>query len=611
MDQAQIIRDFHEGNCINAYELFGAHLTWEGEYGCRFYVYAPHAQSVSVIGSFNQWDPYAASMFRTAYPGVWTTFIAGVREWDSYKYHIIGTNGQAFDKADPYAFYSETPPANASKVYNLEDIRFDDEEWMKKRSRNFDCPMSIYEVYAGGWKKNGEYPYTYGMLEENLIPYVKERGFTHIEMMPLNEYPFDGSWGYQANGYFSCTSRYGNPTEFAKFVDACHKEGIGVIMDMVPVHFVKDAHGLANFDGQPLYEYAKQSDAESQWGTLNFDLWKEEVRSFLISAAAFWCKTYHIDGIRIDAVSNLIYWDGNSNRGTNEGALNFIKRFNYLIHENEPEVMTIAEDSSDFAKVTASTLDGGLGFDYKWDLGWMNDTLKYYSTDTLYRFFDHHKITFSMHYFNSERFLLPLSHDENVHSKGTVIDRMFGTYEQKFAEAKNLYAYMFAHPGKKLNFMGSEFATFREFDEKKELDWFLLSYPMHDSFLKFFTDLNQLYQAHPCLYEKDYEADGFQWIDADNAGQSVYSFIRKNDEECMICVMNCRPTDYPVYDIPVPYEGTYKEVLNTENEIYSGCNLCNEDPILTTQNPTSTRFSHKVTIHLAPFACVWLNHKMK
>ena len=605
MDQARIIEAFHQGHCIDAWQLFGAHFSYEGAEGVRFTVYAPHARNVSVIGSFNNWDGSEARMERTGFSGVWSIFLASAKEWDSYKYRIEDINGKLIDKSDPYAFYSETRPENASKIYNLHDIRWDDEEWMRTRSAGYDRAVSIYEVYAGGWKKNGKYPYTYGMLEENLIPYVKEHGFTHIELMPLNEYPFDGSWGYQASGYYSCTSRYGNPTEFARFVNACHKAGIGVIMDMVPVHFVKDAFGLRRFDGQALYEYRKPEDAESQWGTLNFDLWSEEVRSFLISSAMFWCSVYHIDGIRMDAVANMIYWNGNSNRGTNEGAVNFMKRLNYFIKKEFPQVMLIAEDSSDYPKVTASTLDGGLGFDYKWDLGWMNDTLKYYATDPLYRVYDHNKLTFSMAYFYSERFILPLSHDENVHGKKTVIDRMWGDYNQKFAQVKNLYAYMYAHPGKKLNFMGNEIASFREFDEKKELDWFLLSYPIHDSFLRFFTDLNRIYTSHPVLYQTDYDFTGFQWIDADNRKQSVFSFFREDDCEYLLCIMNLTSASYDVYDVPVPQKGTWTEIINTEKDIYSGCNMCNYEPLRTHTVKEPARFPQKITIRLAPFAAIW------
>ena len=613
MNQRKIIESFHQGHCVDAYRVFGAHFAYEGKEGVRFTVYAPHATAVYVIGTFTNWDERPIAMERSDFDGVWSVFVENVHEWESYKYRIIDRKGQAIDKADPYAFYSETRPETASKVYDLKNIKWSDKTWMNKRSKNFDQPMSIYEVYAGGWKHNGEYPYTYQMMEENLLPYVLEHGYTHIELMPLNEYPFDGSWGYQASGYYSVTSRYGNPTEFAHFVNACHKNGIGIIIDMVPVHFVKDAFGLRYFDGEPLYEYADVNDAESEWGTMNFDLWNEEVRSFLISSAAFWCDIYHIDGIRIDAVSNLIYWGGNRDRGTNEGSLAFVRRLNYYINKEFPTVMLIAEDSSDFPKVTASTLENGLGFDYKWDLGWMNDTLKYYATDPIYRIWDHNKITFSMAYFYSERFLMPLSHDENVHGKKTIVDRMWGDYDTKFAQVRNLYAYMFAHPGKKLNFMGNELASFREFDEKKELDWFLLEYPRHDAFLRYFTDLNKTYKAHPCLYKDDYDySKGFQWIDADNNKQSIFSFYREDEKEVIVCVMNLTGEQYENFEICVPYKGTYTELINSEKDIYDGCNMCNFEPVKTHKSEFGQkRFENSITIRIAPFGAVWFVHKKR
>ena len=612
MEQEKIIESFHQGHCINAYEMFGAHFVYEGCEGVRFTVYAPHARNVRVIGSFTEWGYHPIQMERTGFMGVWSVFVPGVREWESYKYQIEDRNGNILNKSDPYAFYSETRPETASKTYNLNHIRWSDKTWMGKRSKNFDRPVNIYEVYAGGWKMNGEHTYSYKMLEDELIPYVKEHGFTHIELMPLNEYPFDGSWGYQASGYFSVTSRYGNPTEFASFVNACHKAGIGVIMDMVPVHFVKDAFGLRYFDGEPLYEYRNPGDAESQWGTMNFDLWNEEVRSFLMSAAAFWCDVYHMDGIRIDAVSNLIYWGGNRDRGTNEGSIAFVKRMNYYIGREYPEVMLIAEDSSDYPKVTWSTLDGGLGFDYKWDLGWMNDTIRYYETDPIYRIWEHNKLTFSMAYFYSERFLLPLSHDENVHGKKTVVDRMWGDYDRKFSQARNLYAYMYSHPGKKLNFMGNEIATFREFDETKELDWFLLDYPRHNTFLRYYTDLNKIYLAHSALYTYDYDNRGFKWIDADNAQQSIYSYYREDDKEIIVCVLNMTPASYEDYDIGVPYAGKYTEIMNSEKDIYDGCNMCNFEPVKAKANEQKdAKFPYTLTIRIAPFAAIWFRMKKR
>lgn len=604
MNYEQLIESFHEGHCIRAYQLFGAHVTIENNVrGVRFTLYAPHARNVSVVGSFTNWDAGAVPMLRSNAAGIWSVFIQNALVWDTYKYRIETGHGDIVYKADPYAFYAETRPNTASKIFDYNTIHFDDDAWMQTRSKNFERPMSIYEVYAGGWKKRGKYLYTYKQLEEELIPYVKQHGFTHIEMMPLTEYPYDGSWGYQVSGYYALTSRYGNPKEFASFINTCHAAGIGVILDIVPVHFVKDAHGLMQFDGQPLYEYADNQNAFSQWGTMYFNLWKEEIRSFLMSAASFWCDIYHIDGLRFDAVSHLIYWGGNKERGINTGSIDFTKRMNYYLNREYPDVMLIAEDSSDYPKVTGSTLEGGLGFDYKWDLGWMHDTLLYYATDPYFRIHDHHKITFSMHYFYYEKFLLPLSHDENVHGKKTMIDRMWGNYEAKFAQARNFYAYMYAHPGKKLNFMGNEIATFREFDENKQLDWNLLDYPLHEAFLRYFTDLNHLYHSLECLYANEYSHNAFQWIEADNAKQSIYAFYRESEEHIFVCIMNCKQEEYSKLSLCVPQSGVYQEILNSENGIYGGCNRCNVEKIYATRDDTN---QYQIHLHIAPWATIWL-----
>lgn len=604
MDQKRI-QAFHEGQCIDTYHFFGAHFCVENhKRGVRFAVYAPHAVNVYVAGSFTDWDSGKLKMANK--DGIWSLFVEGLTEGETYKYVIQDYRGNLIYKADPYAFYSEVRPASASKLYDIDKLEWNDLWWQREKSDNYDQPVNIYEVYAGGWKHDKDESLTYRLLEEKLIPYVKKMGFTHIELMPLNEYPFDGSWGYQASGYFSVTSRYGTPQEFASFVNACHANNIGVIMDIVPVHFVKDAFGLIQFDGQPLYEYADCENAESQWGTMNFNLWNEEVRCFLMSAAAFWCDVYHVDGLRIDAVSNLIYWGGNSNRGVNEGALNFVKRMNYFLKSRYPGVMLIAEDSSDYPNVTAPTIDGGLGFDYKWDLGWMNDTLKYYSTDPYFRHFDHHKITFSMSYFFSERFLLPFSHDENVHGKKTIVDRMWGNYSQKFSQVRNLYAYMFAHPGKKLNFMGNELAMFREFDEKKELDWGLLKYPMHDAFTRFFTDLNHIYQNNTCLYRTDYKGfANFHWIEADNDRDSIYAFYREDEDEIILCLLNCLEKNYPSYILEVPEKGEYKEILNTESEKYGGC--AKIDNVVVQSYHVDNR--EVVSLAVAPWSAIYLKYQ--
>ena len=383
-----------------------------------------------------------------------------------------------------------------------------------------------------------------------------------------------------------------------------------MIMDMVPVHFVRDNHGLRNFDGDPLYEYKYQRDANSQWGTLNFDLWKEEVRSFLMSSAAFWCEVYHIDGIRIDAVSNLIYWEGNRDRGTNEGALAFIRRMNYYIDKEFPGVMLIAEDSSDFPRVTESTINMGLGFDYKWDLGWMNDTLKYYKTDPIYRVWDHNKITFSMAYFYSEKFLLPLSHDEVVHGKKTIVDQMWGNYDQKFAQVKNLFTYMYAHPGKKLNFMGNELGMFREFDESRELDWMLMEYDRHRMFAKFFSDLSNIYKTYPALYKFDYDLKGFKWIDTDNSAQSIYSFYREDENEYIVFLMNLTGATYDEFELGVPCRGTYLELINSESKDYDGCGFVNGEKIRAhKQKKKIHTFDYAINIKVAPFGAMLLHCK--
>ena len=441
-----------------------------------------------------------------------------------------------------------------------------------------------------------------------MIPYVKEQGFTHIELMPLNEHPFDGSWGYQATGYFSATSRYGTPKQLMEFINQCHHHDIGVIIDFVPVHFVKDYFGLIEFDGTPLYEYPNPQDAHSEWGTMVFDLWKEEVRSFLMSAASFWMDVYHIDGIRIDAVANIIFWHGDKRRGVNEGALAFIRRLNYYLSQRYPSAILIAEDSSDFPKVTHPTFEMGLGFDYKWDLGWMNDTLKYYSMDPIFRSYHHHQLTFSMAYFYSERFIMPLSHDEVVHGKGTIINKMWGDYDQKFAQVKNLYLYMFTHPGKKLNFMGNELGHFREWDENREMDWHLLQYTRHNSLNRFFVDLNRIYTHHSCLSRYDYEHRGFRWIDADNTNQSIYSYYREDEKSVIVTVLNMTPVAYEQFHIGVPIAGEYVELINSQKLIYEGNDMCNYVPLHAIEE-LCHNLPYKIIIRLAPFGAMMFEVK--
>ena len=607
MFKQRINEKFHQGHCLDAHKYYGAHFDYESTPGVRFTTYAPNARNVQLIGSFNNWEK-PLNLERLS-DGSWTVFVPDVAEWTLYKYKIEQADGNWVEKSDPYAFASELRPKSANLVVNLGNFPWRDQMWINRREKYFDKPMNIYELHLGSWMKRDAHEWmNYEEIAHQLIPYVKEMGFTHIELMPLTEYPFDGSWGYQAHGYFSLTSRYGTPKQFMSFVDECHLNDIGVILDFVPVHFVKDNYGLRSFDGTPLFEYPNPHDANSQWDTLNFDLWKEEVRSFLLSSASFWLETYHVDGLRVDAVSNIIFWHGNKNNGTNDGATAFIRRLNYYLNVRYPGVILMAEDSSDYPKVTHPTTEMGLGFDYKWDLGWMNDTLKYYSLDPVYRQFHHHQLTFSMAYFYSENFILPLSHDEVVHGKGTIINKLWGDYKQKFAQARNLYAYMYSHPGKKLNFMGNELAHFREFDENVEQDWFLLGYHTHHSFNRFFRDLSHIYKYHSCLSHHDYKHHGFKWIDADNASQSIYSYYREDEESVVIVILNMTPVSYENYRIGVPYKGSYTEIINTEKDIYDGCNMCNFEPLVSEKHEAH-RFDNSILIRIAPFAGVYLEMK--
>lgn len=601
----EILDRFHAGHSIDAYKVFGAHFSFENGKGVRFTVYAPHARSVQVIGDFNGWDGSNHYMYRINDKGVWQLFVHDLEQWSLYKYRIETPEGYYIDKSDPYGFYHELRPKTSSIVVDLDRYQWFDEDWMKQRTKNFDRPVSIYEVHLGSWRRDDENQWQ--TLEDwcnELIPYVKDNGFTHIELLPLTEHPFDGSWGYQSTGYFAPTSRYGTPYELMKLVDTFHQHGIGVILDMVPSHFVKDAHGLADFDGRPLYEYTRVEDAHNEWGTLNFDLWKEEVRSFLMSSFAYWIEMYHADGLRFDAVSNMIYWGGQKNRGENAGALAFMRRSNYYLATEFPNVMLIAEDSSDFQGVTHPTFEMGLGFDYKWDLGWMNDTLKYYGLDPIFRKYSHHNITFSMFYFASEKYLLPLSHDEVVHMKGSLLNKLWGNYEQRFSQIRNLMGYMFAHPGKKLNFMGNEIAVFDEWNEDSKIMFDHLQYPMHASYLRYFRDLNLIYKYYSCLSRYDYQEQGFYWIDPDNSNQSIYSFVREDEENVIVTILNMTPTSYENYTIGVPYQGEYIELINSEKDIYSGCNMCNFEPVQSHGGYCHNQPYH-MNIRIAPFACIY------
>ena len=605
-----LVHLFHQGECLEAYKLFGAHEVEEnGQKGVCFNVYAPNAKYIFLIGEFNEWNESSHPMTKVSNGGIWSLFVPGVKQKQCYKYLIYGPVGQKLYKADPYAFYSELRPSTASRVYRLDHFRWSDKRWLKKQDKHYQKTLNIYEMHFGSWKmkkdftdqEDGEY-FNYEEMIDQIIPYVKEMGYTHIELMPLSEHPFDGSWGYQSTGYFSATSRYGEPKQLMKFINECHKNDIGVIMDFVPVHFVHDAHGLSQFDGGCVYEYPDDYRRYSEWGSSYFDLGRDEVRSFMMSAINFWIEVYHVDGIRFDAISHLIFWKGNKEAGTNDGAIDFMKRMTYKINERHPNVLLIAEDSSDYPKVTRSSVEGGLGFDYKWDLGWMNDTLKYLALDPIYRQYDHNLMTFSMAYFYSENYILPFSHDEVVHSKKTIIDKIYGTYEEKLAQLKTLYIYMMTHPGKKLNFMGNELAEYKEWDEKKSLGWNILNYPVHDAFHEFIKKLNQLVLDHPALYEYDYYPEGFEWCVVDDHNQSVFAYERKaKDGSTLLVVLNFTANNHEKYCVPVSQKGTYKEILNSDLDKYSGSNQVNKRQIKAKKRAALGK-DYSIDVKIAPFA---------
>lgn len=627
-----LLFDYLNGQCINAYTYFGAHfISKEVEEivevplkkdptrtkkaikkkfkdGVVFRLYAPMASDVSVIGDFNNWDPTVHKLTKIDDCGVFEIFIEGLHNYSFYKYHFRNSNGEYVDKADPYAFLSEYRPGSCSRLFNIENFAWHDEDFLKTRDRNFDKPMSIYEMHLGSWKGQVDNRnLSYEEIADYLIPYIKDLGYTHIEIMPITQYPFDGSWGYQATGFFSVDSRYGNPFQLMSFIDRMHQAGIGVILDFAPVHFATDPWALQKFDGTDMFEYSGEH-RYSPWGSLQFDLGKDPVRSFLMSAMNYFLDYFHFDGIRVDAVSNILYWDGNKNKGQNDGAVEFIKRLNGKIHYEHPSVMMIAEDSTDFTGVTRATEHGGLGFDYKWDLGWMNDTLKYYSIDPVYKKYDHNKLTFSMAYFYADNFLLPLSHDEVVHGKGTILNKMRGNYEQKFALVRNLYTYQFGHPGKKLNFMGNELASWDEWNEKKSLPWELKRFPKHDSVSRVFRDLNLIYKAEPAMHFEEHNPAHFNWLMVDNANDSVFAFERRVGDSHLVFVYNMTPNYYEYYDIGLSREGTYEEIFNSDKDVYGGSNAYNGLPIMSYYYGPEGK-PHKMTIKLAPFAACIFKYK--
>ncbi|WP_079510186.1 1,4-alpha-glucan branching protein GlgB [Mesobacillus jeotgali] len=573
---------FHEGNLYQSHNLFGAHVMKQGtETYTRFCVWAPYASEVRLVGDFNHWNGENDKFYKVNKEGVWQLALDGDLTGAIYKYEIVTGAGEKKLKADPFAFYSEVRPNTASVVYSLDGYKWGDQKWLQKRERQSTLgePIFIYELHVGSWKKHDDGSFlTYRELADELIPYILANGYTHIELLPLTEHPLDMSWGYQSTGYFSVTSRYGTPHDFMYFVDICHRNGIGVILDWIPGHFCKDAHGLYQFDGSYVFEYQRESDRENHvWGTANFDLGKTEVQSFLISSALFWLEKYHIDGFRVDAVANIIYWP-NSVNAANQYGVEFLKKLNKAVKDFEPGAMMIAEDSTDWPQVTAPVEYGGLGFTYKWNMGWMNDTLKYMEEEPHNRKHIHDRVTFSLMYAFSENFVLPFSHDEVVHGKKSLLDKMPGDYWQKFAQLRLLLGFMVAHPGKKLTFMGTEFGQFSEWKDREQLDWNLFEYDMHEKINLYTKELNKLYKRSKPFYEVDQSREGFEWIDADNREQSVFSFIRKgrNPDECLIIVCNFTEKVYSDYRIGVPKPGEYREILNSDSQVFGGSGVINK-----------------------------------
>lgn len=617
------VGDFHNGRLTDAYKYMGAH-TYGNE--TVFRVWAPNAQDVSVVGDFNGWDHNAHHMVRISNDGIYEGIISGLKCFDNYKYSILSADGQRYLRADPYAFHSETRPATSSKLYDIEGYEWNDKKWCDERQKKniYDSPVNIYEVHAASWRRfEDNNLFDYEKLAHELCDYVKEMGYNYIELMPMSEYPFDGSWGYQVTGYYSPTSRYGTAKDFMKFVDICHQNGIGVLLDWVPAHFPKDAHGLYQYDGTHCYEYADSRKGEhKEWGTAVFDFGRQEVRSFLISNACYWFEEYHIDGLRVDAVASMLYLDYNRRDGEwmaniyggneNLEAVEFLQKLNTAIFARYPYALMTAEESTAWPLVTRPVDMGGLGFNLKWNMGWMNDILRYMSLDPLFRKDNHNLMTFSLVYAFSENFVLSISHDEVVHLKGSLIEKMPGDYDNKFKNLRTFYGYMTAHPGKKLLFMGQEFAQFKEWNYQTELDWGLLTFEKHKKMQDYVKALNKLYLTTPALYEIDFSYDGFKWIAADDTAQSIVSFRRidKSGKE-IICVCNFVPVTRENYRIGVPEDGSYKIIFNSDDEKYGGDGILENKKITAfeAEDEPMHGFDQSINMYIPALSVIYLERK--
>ena len=585
---------FYTGKIFDAYRYLGAHAA---DKGVTFRTFAPSASKISVIGEFSEWEEMPMEKVHDG--NFWEYFSPKAAPGMMYKYRIYDQSGQWIDHCDPYGYGMELRPNTASIIRDMNDFTFDDAVWMKKRNVCYDRPLNIYEMHFGSFRKPSDEPdawYSYAEMADILIPYLKENGYNYVEIMPLGEYPCDESWGYQGTGFFSPTSRYGTADQLKAFVNACHRNGIGIILDFVPVHFAVDDYALARYDGTALYEYPHSAVGYSEWGSCNFMHSRGEVRSFLQSAANYWLTEYHIDGLRMDAISRIIYWQGDPARGVNQNAVEFVKYMNGGLKKLHPSAILSAEDSTCFPGVTKDIADGGLGFDYKWDMGWMNDTLDYFRTSPEYRSENYHKLTFSMAYYYDERYLLPLSHDEVVYGKATILQKMYGDYDMKFPQARAFYMYMYAHPGKKLNFMGNEIGHFREWDEKRELDWNLLEYPAHQNFHRFMTDLNHFYLEHLAFSEQDYSLSGFRWLECNAEDLCAYAFTRIGKKETVTAVFNFSDRELEDFSLELPDTGRLQRIFTSELASYGGREAKLQKELL--PDPDENRFHFR----LKPFS---------
>jgi 1,4-alpha-glucan branching enzyme len=615
---------FNEGRNYRAYNKLGAHLTSGGdEQGACFSVWAPSAREVSVIGSFNRWDPHAHPLFPRGTSGVWEGFIPGVKKGDLYKFHIRSHHhGYVGDKADPFGMWHEKPPRTASVVWDL-DYQWADDQWMQRRknANSLQAPMAIYEVHLGSWMRVPEEhnrPLTYREIAPRLADYARRMYFTHVELLPVMEHPFYGSWGYQTTGYFAPTARYGTPQDFMYLIDYLHQHGIGVILDWVPSHFPSDAHGLAYFDGTHLFEHAdSRKGFHPDWKTHIFNYGRSEVRSFLLSSAMFWLEKYHADGLRVDAVASMLYLDYSRKQGEwlpnqfggreNLEAIDFLRQFNQESYQEHPDIQNVAEESTAWPMVSRPTYLGGLGFGLKWDMGWMHDTLEYFRHDPIHRRFHHNLLTFRMLYGFTENFVLPLSHDEVVHGKGSLIGKMPGDEWQRFANLRLLFGYMYAQPGKKMLFMGDEFGQVREWAHDSSLEWHVLQYPVHIGLQNWVEQLNRLYREHPALHELDHDPSGFEWIDCNDSLTSTISLLRKGKSarENIVGVFNFTPVPRTGFRLGVPSGGYWKELLNSDAKEYDGSGMGNLGGVMAEEKPSHGR-SHSLSLTLPPLGALFL-----